>query len=159
MLRLWQTGFQPRLNSRSVFSGHVIVNLSERSIAADPDAVDLFLAEALTPDSVSQWLDDSVKGLICEVDDKPVGFAMGDCRSGEVLVIAIYPQFEKKGIGGELMIRLQNRLWLFGPKELWLWSNPDKSVRACGFYRALGWRPTGEIRGNNEKLTLSPNVA
>ncbi len=108
----------------------------------------------ITPQSVSDWLDGSIKGWICEISDKPAGFAMGDSATGEVLVIAIYPEFEKQGIGKKLMIQLQNWLFKSGHNELWLWSNPSSKVRAHGFYRKLGWQSTGEIKGNNEILKL-----
>jgi ribosomal protein S18 acetylase RimI-like enzyme len=108
----------------------------------------------ITSQSVSKWLDGSIKGWICEISNKPVGFAMGDGDTGEVLVIAIYPQYEKQGLGKKLMFRLQNWLFASGHKKLWLWSNPSNKVRAYGFYRKLGWQPTGEIKGNDELLTL-----
>ncbi len=116
------------------------------------------LAEiGITPQSVSQWLDGSIKGWLCEISNKSVAFAMGDSATGEVLVIAIHPGYEQRGIGKKLMIHLQDWLWSFGHKELWLWSNPDNTVRAHGFYRHLGWQPTGEIKKNNEVLKLYKN--
>lgn len=113
----------------------------------------------VTSQSVSEWLDGSVKGWICEISGKPVGFAMGDSDTAEILVIAITPGYEKLGIGKKLMIQLQDWLWSFGHQELWLWSNPDDNVRAFGFYRKLGWHPTGEISGNNEKLALKKGLS
>ena len=113
------------------------------------------LAEVgVTPQSVSEWLDGSIKGWICEISGKPVGFTLGDGATAEMLVIAIYPEYEKLGIGKKLITQIQDWLWSFGHKELWLWSNPDSTVRAHGFYRKLGWEPTGEINGNDEKLKL-----
>ena len=108
----------------------------------------------MTPQSVSEWLDGSIKGWVCEISNKPVGFAMGDSATGEILGIAIYPENEKQGIGKKLMTQLQNWLWTFDHKELWLWSNPSNKVRAHGFYRKLGWQPTGETKGNDEMLKL-----
>lgn len=108
----------------------------------------------ITPQSLSEWLDGTIKGWICEISGKAVGFAMGDSKTGEMLVIAIYPGYEKLGIGKKLMQLIQDWLWSFDQKELWLWSNHDSVVRAHGFYRKLGWIPTGEIEGNNEKLIL-----
>jgi GNAT superfamily N-acetyltransferase len=109
----------------------------------------------MTPQSVSEWLDGSIKGWVCEISNKLVGFAMGDSATGEIMGIAVYPDYEKQGIGKKLMTRLQNWLWTFDHKELWLWSNPSSKVRAHGFYRRLGWQPTGEIKGNNEILKLN----
>ena len=108
----------------------------------------------VTPSSVSEWLDGSVKGWICEISGRPTGFTMGDGASAEVLVIAVRPEYERLGVGKKLLIRLQDWLWSRGHEELWLWSNPDSAVRAHGFYRKLGWQPTGEVSGNNEMLKL-----
>lgn len=104
--------------------------------------------------SVTDWLDGSIKGWVCETSGRIVGFAMGNSQSAEVLVIALLPEYENLGIGQRLMAKVQNWLWSFSHDHLWLWSNPDSSVRAHGFYRKLGWRPTGESSGNNEKLKL-----
>ena len=105
--------------------------------------------------SVSDWLDGSIQGWVCELSGKIVGFALGDRKTTEILVIAIYPEYEKLGIGRKLMSHIQNWLWSFGHSNLWLWSNFDKSVRAHGFYRKLGRVPTGETHNRNEKLILT----
>ncbi len=64
---------------------------------------------------------------------------MGDSKTAEVLVIAIYPEYKELGIGRKLMTHIQIWLWSFGHSNLWLWSSSDKkSVRAYGFYRKLG---------------------
>ena len=53
------------------------------------------LSEAgVTHYSVSNWLDGPIKGWLCEISNKPTGFAMGDSATGEVLVIAIFPDYE-----------------------------------------------------------------
>lgn len=82
----------------------------------------------VTPESVAQWLDGSVHGWVCEISDRPVGFALADSKTAEVLVVACYPEYEKKGIGKALMHRIQD----------WLWSDPDPGVHAYGFYRKFG---------------------
>ena len=110
--------------------------------------------EGVTPQSDAKWLEGSVKGWLCEVSGKPVGFAMADSATAEVIVVACYPEFKKQGIGKKLILKLHDWLWSFGHDEIWLWSNPDSSVRAHGFYRKLGYKPTGETKGNNELLKL-----
>lgn len=108
----------------------------------------------VTPASIASWLDGSVKGWLCEVFGKSVGFTLADSATGEILVVACYPAYENRGIGKQLMLKVQDWLWSFGHAELWLWSDPDEKIRAHGFYRKLGWQPTGEIKGNDEKLIL-----
>lgn len=113
------------------------------------------LAEiGITKQSVSDWLDGSIKGWVCEISGQIVGFTMADSKTAELLVIAVYPEYEGLGIGKRLMTRIQDWLWSFGHNSLWLWSNPDHLVRAHGFYRKLGWEPTGDTVNNNEKLIL-----
>ncbi|THB70919.1 MAG: GNAT family N-acetyltransferase [Desulfobulbaceae bacterium] len=113
------------------------------------------LAEiGITKDSLADWLDGTVRGWVCEISGRIEGFIMADGQSAEILVIALSPGYEGKGIGRRLMEKAQSWLYSLGHQWLWLWSNPDQAVRAHGFYRKLGWKPTGEINGNNEKLVL-----
>jgi GNAT superfamily N-acetyltransferase len=113
------------------------------------------LAEVgVTPEAIAEWLNGSVKGWLCEVSGKPVGFALADSGTAEVLVVACYPEFEKRGIGKALMHLVYDWLWSFDHGEIWLWSDPDPGIRAYGFYRKLGYEPTGEIKGNDEMLRL-----
>jgi len=113
------------------------------------------LAEVgVTAEAIAEWLDDSVKGWICEIFDKPVAFALADGKTAEVLVVACYPEYEKKGIGKKLMLKLHDWLWSNNHDEIWLWSDPDPNIRAYGFYRKLGYQPTGKIKDNDEMLIL-----
>jgi GNAT superfamily N-acetyltransferase len=113
------------------------------------------LAEVgVTPESIAEWLDGSVNGWVCEMSGKPVGFALADSKTAEVLVVACYPEFEKKGIGKTLMHKIHDWLWSFGHNEIWLWSDPDPGVRAYGFYRKLGYKLTGTTKSNDEMLKL-----
>ena len=48
------------------------------------------LAEVgVTPESIAEWLKGSIKGWVCEISGKPVGFALADSRTAEVLVVAL----------------------------------------------------------------------
>ena len=108
----------------------------------------------VTSEAIAEWLDGSVKGWVCEVSDRAVAFAMADGKIAEVLVVACYPEHEKKGIGKKLMLKLHDWLWSINHDEIWLWSDPDPSIRAYGFYRKLGYQPTGKTKGNDEMLKL-----
>jgi len=84
------------------------------------------LAEVgVTPESIAEWLEGSVKGWLCEISGKPVGFALADSKTAEVLVVACYPEYEKRGIGKALMLKVHEWLWSYGHDEIWLWSDPD----------------------------------
>ena len=106
----------------------------------------------ITPASLAEAMAGDVKGWLCEEKGLVVGFAMGDRSNGEVQVVAVRPSHENRGIGKRLLGLVQ--IWLHeqGHQEIWLLSNPDSGVRAHGFYRKLGWQPTGERQGYDEVL-------
>lgn len=106
----------------------------------------------ITPASLAEAMAADVKGWLCEEEGLVVGFAMGDRSNGEVQVVAVRPGHENRGIGKRLLGLVQTWLYEQGHQEIWLLSNPDSSVRAHGFYRKLGWQPTGERQGYDEVL-------
>jgi ribosomal protein S18 acetylase RimI-like enzyme len=108
----------------------------------------------ITPESLAASMATHVRGWLCEVDGEVVGFAMGDRANGEAQVVAVRPGHEAKGIGARLLALTCDWLFAEGHDEVWLISNPDTDVRAHGFYRKLGWRSTGEIRGEDEVMVL-----
>lgn len=93
----------------------------------------------ITPQSVDQMLQQSHKGWLCEVDEAPVGFAMGDKSTGEMWVIAVLKEFEGRGIGKRLLNCVEDWLQSEGWGEFWLTTDPDEDMRAVGFYRHQGW--------------------
>jgi ribosomal protein S18 acetylase RimI-like enzyme len=109
----------------------------------------------LTRETLAEALQHSAKGWVCEIEGKIVGFAMGDRDSGEMTVLAVLPGFEKRGIGKQLLDRVQDWLFDSGHKELWLLTSPNPTFRAYGFYQAQGWVATGElVDGEDEKFVL-----
>lgn len=93
----------------------------------------------ITPESVTQKLDTSFKGWLCTVADQVIAFCMADCSSGELWVIAVLPQYEGRGIGGQLMGLAEQWLWQSGCTRAWLTTDVDTTLRAYGFYRHRGW--------------------
>ena len=93
----------------------------------------------ITKKSVIEWLSSSTKGWLCQIDDSVVGFCMADRVAGELLVIAVLPDFECKGIGNELMALTEEWLWAAGCNRAWLTTDMDTMLRAYGFYRHRGW--------------------
>jgi len=113
------------------------------------------LAEVgVTQESIAKWLEGSVKGWVCEISGEPAGFALADSKTAEVLVVACYPKYERRGIGKALMLKVHEWLWSFDHNEIWLWSDPDPGIRAYGFYRKLGYEPAGVTKGSDELLKL-----
>lgn len=109
----------------------------------------------ITPETAATGLaSGDTRGWLCEIDGRIVGFASGDRTSGEMLVLAILPDFEGRGIGRRLLNEVTGWLQHCGCPRIWLTANPDPDGRAHGFYRRCGWVPTGEISGDDEVLQL-----
>lgn len=89
-------------------------------------------AMGITPGSTIEALAHSVAGWLCEIDGKTVGFSMGHKDTGEMLVVAVLPEYEKRGIGKRLMELTQNWLFSHWHREIWLLENPDPNIRAHG---------------------------
>ena len=74
------------------------------------------------------------------------------------LVVAVSPDFEGKGIGKKLLHSVVKSLQSRGCARLWLAASPDPGVRSHGFYRHLGWQPTGQTDANGDEiLECTPN--
>jgi GNAT superfamily N-acetyltransferase len=109
----------------------------------NPYSLEALRAIGITEESVRAKLASVHRGWLAEVDGRIVGFAMGDSSSGELLVVAVLPEFEGRGLGRGLIERIQDWLWSHGWPELWLVTGPDTATRAFGFYRRLGWLDCG----------------
>ncbi|WP_205700945.1 GNAT family N-acetyltransferase [Jeongeupia sp. USM3] len=107
----------------------------------------------ITPESSAAAMQrDEIKGWLCEADGSIVGFASGDRASGEMLVLAMLPDYEGRGIGKALLDHVVGWLQSLGHARIWLVANPDPTVRAHGFYRHCGWTATGELIGGEEVM-------
>ena len=82
-------------------------------------------------------------GHVCTVDERIVGYCFGASATGEIVVLALLPQFENQGIGRQLLGRVIDDLMKRGHQRLFLGCSKDPATRSHGFYRHLGWRPTG----------------
>jgi ribosomal protein S18 acetylase RimI-like enzyme len=93
---------------------------------------------------------------ICLDEATPVAFCGADATNGEVVVLAVLPEYEGRGIGKRLLDRAVEWLRSRGWRRVWLATDPDPTVRSHGFYRSQGWRPTGERqeRAGDEILVL-----
>jgi ribosomal protein S18 acetylase RimI-like enzyme len=93
---------------------------------------------------------------VCFDGVSPVAFCGANGSNGEVVVLAVLPEYEGRGIGKSLLDRAVSWLRSRGWHRVWLATNPDPNGRAHGFYRSQGWRPTGERqeRAGDEILVL-----
>ena len=105
----------------------------------------------LTPDSLAASFGDTLRGWVHEHDGEVVGFAMGDATEGEVTVIALLPEHEGRGVGKALLDRVTGWLLEQDCAIPWLLTTADPALRAYGFYRAQGWRATGEVNEHGEE--------
>ena len=112
------------------------------------------LAElGITPESTSAALiNGTIVGSICTSQERVVAFCSGAVETGEILVLAVLPEYEGLGIGTQLLNRVVARLQSAGAQRLWLAAAADPTVRAHGFYRALGWQATGERTANGDEI-------
>lgn len=87
----------------------------------------------------------SLSGVTCDHEGELVGYCFGDLASGEVVVLALLPAYEGKGIGRKLLDLVVTQLHAKGHQKLFLGCSGDPQSRSYGFYRHLGWRATGAI--------------
>ena len=110
--------------------------------------------------SAADMASGKMKGWGCFHQAALVGFCNGDGTTGEVLVLAVLPEYEGNGIGTRLLSHVVEWLRSNGLRLPWLAASPDPRVRAHGFYRALGWRPDGRLLENGDEiLVLEPGTA
>lgn len=81
-----------------------------------------------------------------------VGYCFGDRDTGEIVVLALLPEWEAKGVGKILLGHIAEDLHAKGFDRLFLWCAAGPAVRSHGFYRHLGWRPPGEIDGLGDEM-------
>lgn len=93
----------------------------------------------ITPQSVTESLAQSTKGWVYVDADRIVAFSMADRATGELLVIAVLPEYEGSGVGGRLMALAEDWLATTGCTRAWLTTDLDTTLRAFGFYRKRGW--------------------
>lgn len=99
--------------------------------------------------TAESWADNIASGAlpgdVCTCDGNIVGYCFGSSKTGEIEVLIVLPEFENLGIGRELLNRAVKQLSALGHNRVYLGCNPDPKVRSHGFYRHLGWCPTGNL--------------
>lgn len=120
----------------------------------NPFSKDQLASLGITPESIAHAMAiGQMKGWVCLHELHLVGFCNGD-RAGEVLVLAVLPEYEHKGIGTTLLARVVEWLRIVSEDTPWLAASSDRSSRAHGFYRSLGWRPSGELDDNDDEILV-----
>lgn len=91
-------------------------------------------------------------GYVCLDNGRIVGYVFADKRTGEVVVLALLPEWEGKGIGKRVLDMIVADFTRLGFQRLFLGCSSDPQVRSYGFYRHLGWKSTGTVDANNDEV-------
>ncbi len=106
--------------------------------------------------TVESWGDHirtgKLPGHVCTHQGELAGYCFGDRGTGEVVVLALLPAFEGQGMGKELLGRVVQDLVAAGHDRLFLGCSNDPASRSHGFYRHLGWRPTGAMDAHGDEI-------
>lgn len=104
--------------------------------------------------------DGRMVGYIGDVEGRMIGYCFGDRDSGEVVVLALLPEYEGRGVGKFLLQLIVTEFRRRGFDRMFLGCATDPAVRSYGFYRHLGWTSTGEYdEWGDEILELRLNGA
>lgn len=110
--------------------------------------------------TAASWASDmrsgELLGFVAFTGDELAGYCFGNRRSGEIVVLALHPNFEGQGIGRRLLAMVVEALRDEGHARLFLGCSPDPTVRSHGFYRHLGWRSTGAVDAHGDELLELP---
>jgi pimeloyl-ACP methyl ester carboxylesterase/ribosomal protein S18 acetylase RimI-like enzyme len=91
-------------------------------------------------------------GYVCIDEGRIVGYVFADKSSGEIVVLALLPGWEARGIGKRLLDMIVADLAKLGFRRLFLGCSADPKVRSYGFYRHLGWKSTGAFDANGDEV-------
>lgn len=122
------------------------------STRENPISKERLASLGITPATVSAAMEGgSYRSWVCEVEGEVVGFCNADASTGEVLVLAVLPKHEGRGLGRELLALAVTFLQLRGNGRIWLFADALEALRSHGFYRANGWAPTGKRQPNGDE--------
>ncbi len=80
------------------------------------------------------------------------GYCFGHAETGEVVVLALLPDFEGQGLANRLLGLVTAFLLAEGHTRLFLGCSSDPSVRSFGFYRHLGWQSAGALDAHGDEV-------
>jgi GNAT superfamily N-acetyltransferase len=94
----------------------------------------------------------ALPGWVARSSGQLVGYCFGAPKTGEVIVLALHPMHEGKGLGKHLLQLVMQELRNNGHTRLFLGCSADPQVRSYGFYRHLGWQSTGAFDAHGDEL-------
>lgn len=98
-------------------------------------------ARGITESSMAALFLTTSRGWVAISEGEIVGFSIADREAASVFALFVHPDFEGRGIGGELFRRALDWLWASGASRLWLTTGPG--TKAARFYERRGWLATG----------------
>ena len=89
----------------------------------------------ITAESIAkQMASGRMKGWVClDSSSTLVGFCNGDAETGEVLVLAVLPDYEGRGIGTHLLSRVVEWLRSVGSHTIWLAGHRTREYERMAF--------------------------
>ncbi len=102
------------------------------------------------------WGDDirtgASPGHVCVSEGRIVGYCFGARLTGEIVVLALLPDFARQGLGRRLLDLVVADLINEGRHRLFLGCSADPATRSHGFYRHLGWQSTGGFDQHGDEI-------
>ena len=95
---------------------------------------------------------DQLLGWVAQRGGQLVGYCFGASKTGEVVVLALLPQEEGKGLGKRLLAKVVEDLRRYGHNRLFLGCASDPGIRSFGFYRRLGWESSGTVDQHGDEV-------
>jgi GNAT superfamily N-acetyltransferase len=92
----------------------------------------------------------------CVAGSQVVGHCAGDCLTGEILSLEVVASHEGRGIGRRLLFHVACCLRAAGVSRVWVVGPADPKIRAHGFYRAVGCRPTATRTASGDEILEVP---
>lgn len=121
-------------------------NAVKENVLSDPGLV--------TDKDCEEFLFERGKGWVAEKGSKILGFSIFDLKENNVWALFVDPDFENRGIGGQLHDCILDWYFTQVPDDLWLGTAP--LTRAETFYRRSGWKENG-LHGEKEiRFEINP---
>jgi ribosomal protein S18 acetylase RimI-like enzyme len=93
-----------------------------------------------------------IKFRECVREGRVVGHCIGSSVTGEILQLSVDLSYRRLGIARKLLSLVVDLLRADGARRIWLAAPCDPTLPAHQFYRALGWRQTGENHSNGDVI-------
>jgi GNAT superfamily N-acetyltransferase len=91
----------------------------------------------ISEQSVALSLADDHRAWVAEIDHRVVGFSMASSIDGRIFALFVRPEYERLGIGRQLLGLALKWLRTIGLTDAWLTTDPQS--RAAVFYERQGW--------------------